>query len=268
MACEKGGDTGPAVVPGDLEKSLIVKALRHQELEMPPKGKLSDSIIADFEKWIIAGAEDPRTSPSKVLPRSIDWEQGRLHWSFQRLSHQVAPPRRNDETIHNGVDAFLRQAQREKHVVPNKVAEVRTLIRRAWFDLLGLPPSPQEVDAWTARLRSSLATRQVINKDGVSISLDEWERMIDYLLSSPHYGERWARHWMDVARFAESHGYEQDYDRPHAYHYRDFLIRAFNSDMPYDQFVKWQLAGDELATEDPLAWMATDFSVLVHSQRN
>ncbi len=89
----KGGDTGPAVVPGDLEKSLIVKALRHQELEMPPKGKLSDSIIADFEKWIIAGAEDPRTSPSKVLPRSIDWEQGRLHWSFQRLSHQVAPPR-------------------------------------------------------------------------------------------------------------------------------------------------------------------------------
>ncbi len=191
-----------------------MKALRHQELEMPPKGKLSDSIIADFEKWIIAGAEDPRTSPSQVLPRSIDWEQGRLHWSFQRLSHQVAPPRWNDDTIHNGSRCFSSPSSAREACGSQQGCRSSNLLRRAWFDLLGLPPSPQEVDAWTARLRSSLASRQVINKDGVSISLDEWERMIDYLLSSPHYGERWARHWMDVARFAESHGYEQDYDRP------------------------------------------------------
>ena len=125
---------------------------------------------------------------------------------------------------------------------PNPPADRATLIRRVSFDLIGLPPTPEEVDAFVADARP-----------------DAYERLVDRLLASPHFGERWARHWMDVARFAESHGYEQDYDRPFAYHYRDFLIRAFNGDMPYDQFVRWQLAGDELAPDDPLAMAATGF---------
>src|SRR5690606_993256 len=125
---------------------------------------------------------------------------------------------------------------------PNSPAERRLLIRRAYYDLLGLPPSPGEVEAFIA-----------------DDDPQAYGRLVDRLLDSTHYGERWARYWIDVARFAESHGYEQDYDRPHAYHYRDFLIRAFNADMPYDRFVKWQLAGDELAPDDPLALMATGF---------
>ena len=113
-------------------------------------------------------------------------------------------------------------------------------MRRAYFGLLGLPPTPEQVDAF------------VNDADP-----NAWSKLIDGLLESPQYGERWARHWMDVARFAESHGYEQDYDRPNAYHYRDFLIRALNADIPYDKFVQWQLAGDELAPDNPLAMMAT-----------
>ena len=126
---------------------------------------------------------------------------------------------------------------------PNPIADRRTLIRRVTFDLIGLPPSPVEVDAFVA-----------------DPSPDAYERLVDRLLASPHFGERFARHWMDVARFAESHGYEQDYDRPYAYHYRDFLIRAFNDDMPYDQFVRWQLAGDEWRPMIRSRWRRLDSS--------
>ena len=121
-------------------------------------------------------------------------------------------------------------------------ADRRKLIRRAAFDLTGLPPTPEDVEAFVA-----------------DPSADAYEKLIDRLLDSPHFGERWARHWLDLARFAESHGYEQDYDRPNAYHYRDFVIKAFNRDLPYDTFVKWQIAGDEFEPDDPLALMATGF---------
>src|SRR5947208_8480835 len=124
----------------------------------------------------------------------------------------------------------------------NPAAGRRTLIRRAYLDLIGLPPSPEEVNAF-------------VNDR----SPNAWEKVIDRLLVSPHYGERWGRHWLDLARFAESHGYEQDYDRPNAYHYRDFVIKALNQDMPFDTFVKWQIAGDEFEPENPLALEATGF---------
>jgi cytochrome c553 len=245
----KGGESGPAIVPGNPDESLLVRALRHEDFEMPPKGKLPDAVIADFVKWVELGAADPRTGPAAAAPRQIDLAAGRQFWSFQRL-HAVVPPDVADQNwVRTPVDRFIRARQESLGLAPNRPATARTLVRRAWFDLLGLPPAPEEMENWVARLTGGAGER-------VS-DFAAYAELIDELLASEHYGERWARHWMDVARFAESHGYEQDYDRPTAYHYRDFLIRAFNADMPFDQFVRWQLAGDELAPDEPLAWMAT-----------
>lgn len=240
-----GGDSGPAVVPGDAEKSLILSALRHEDFEMPPKGKLSDAIIADFEKWIADGAVDPRDGSAAVAGRVIDWEGGRSHWAFQSL------PATHD--ANHSIDHFIGASQQALSTSSRPMADARTLIRRAWLDLLGLPPTPDEMRSWLSRLAPDK------QPPGTPVDPLVWRELVDYLLERPQYGERWARHWMDVARFAESHGYEQDYNRGNAYHYRDFLIRAFNDDMPYDQFVQWQLAGDELAPDNPLAWMATGF---------
>jgi hypothetical protein len=257
QATRKGGDSGPAVVPGRADDSVLLSAMRHQDFEMPPKGKLSDAVISDFQKWIADGAVDPREGTAvqgAVNPvRTIDYDQARSHWSFRPLADVPVPDTRPVLSGQNAIDAFIRQRQSEIQVVSNPLADARTLIRRAWFDLLGVPPTPAEIKLWIARLTAGDSSGQV------PIDLSEWNRLIDQLLASPQYGERWARHWMDVARFAESHGYEQDYDRPNAFHYRDFLIKAFNADMPYDQFVRWQLAGDELSPNDPLAWMATGF---------
>lgn len=248
-ASRTGGDTGPAVVPGDTEKSMLLSAIRHEDFEMPPKGKLDDAVIADFEKWIQSGAADPREG-QVIASITMDVESRKSFWSFQPLA-QIEPPTVTDATkwVRRELDRYILEPLEKKAILPNGVADARVLVRRAWFDLLGLPPTPQEMHEWTTRLQTP------------SDSIDElaWGALIDHLLESPHYGERQARHWIDVARFAESHGYEQDYDRPNAFHYRDFLIQAFNRDLPYDQFVHWQLAGDELAPDEPLAWMATGF---------
>ncbi|HEV3005289.1 MAG TPA: DUF1549 and DUF1553 domain-containing protein, partial [Pirellulales bacterium] len=164
----------------------------------------------------------------------------------------MTPPEVADrDWVRTPVDQFVRAKQESLGLNPNGPATARTIIRRAYFDLIGLPPTPEEMEKWVARLTAGLG-EQIENRAACA-------ELIDQLLASEHYGERWARHWMDVARFAESHGYEQDYDRPTAFHYRDFLIQAFNADMTYDQFVRWQLAGDELAPDKPLAWMATGF---------
>ena len=142
----------------------------------------------------------------------------------------------------NDIDRFIFAKLNEKKLKPNSLIERRRLIRRASFDLIGLPPTPDEVETFINDKRP-----------------DTYEKLIDRLLSNPHYGERWGRHWLDLARFAESHGYEQDYDRPNAYHYRDFVIQALNNDLPYDTFVKWQIAGDEFAPDNLLAMKATGF---------
>ncbi len=248
-ASRVGGDTGPAVVPGDTENSLLLSAIKHEVFEMPPTGKLDEAVIADFEKWIQSGAADPRAGEA-VAAIAMDVESRRSFWSFQPLA-KVEPPSVTDATkwVRSEIDRYILNPLEQQAIMPNRVAEARVLVRRAWFDLLGLPPTPEEMRDWTERLQSQSG----------SIDDQAWGALIDHLLESPHYGERQARHWMDVARFAESHGYEQDYDRPNAYHYRDFLIQAFNDDLSYEQFVHWQLAGDELAPEKPLAWMATGF---------
>ncbi len=153
------------------------------------------------------------------------------------------PPRvMNEAWVKTTIDRFILAKLETKGILPSGAADRRVLCRRLYFDVIGLPPHPDLVDAFVA-----------------DPDPDAYSKLVDRLLDSPHFGERWARHWMDVARFAESHGYEQDYDRPYAYHYRDFLIWAFNEDMPFDQFVRWQIAGDELRAEDPEAMAATGF---------
>ena len=242
----RGGDTGPALSSEHTEESLILKALRYEEYEMPPSGKLSANIIEDFERWVAQGAIDPRRAAEPIKQKAMDLESGRKFWSLQPLG-SIRPA-----SGAHPVDAFIHAAQGAKDLTPSEMADPRVLVRRAWFDLLGIPPTPVE-------LQEAIASLGVPEGQKGTVSAVAWSALIDRLLERPEYGERWARHWMDIARFAESFGYEQDYDRPNAYHYRDFLIRAFNQDMPFDQMARWQIAGDELAPENPLAWMATGF---------
>ncbi|MDB5391290.1 MAG: hypothetical protein JWM11_6936, partial [Planctomycetaceae bacterium] len=225
-----GGDTGPAIVKGKAAESLLIKALKYDGLEMPPTGKLSDEVIADFVKWIDMGAADPRVGQPAAKPvRVIDLIEGRKFWSFQPLKPAIPPEIKNAAWAKTPLDRFVGAKQEELGLTPNGPAVKEKLIRRAYFDLIGLPPTPEQVSAFL--------------KDETPQAFD---KVIDNLLQSEHYGERWARHWLDVVRFAESGGYEFDGFRPGAYHYRDWVIKAFNADLPYDEFVRMQLAGDKL----------------------
>ncbi|MBI2826580.1 MAG: PSD1 domain-containing protein [Planctomycetia bacterium] len=248
-----GGDSGPAIVPGDPDASLIIQAIRYDgDVQMPPDGKLAEKDIAALVEWVKLGAPDPRDGKqgkeAKPARKAIDIEAGRKHWAFQPLV-AAAPPDVADAWCRTPVDRFIIAQLGAAKIAPNPAADPRRLVRRAYLDLLGLPPTPDEVEAFVA-----------------DASPDAWERLVDRLLASPHYGERWARHWLDLARFAESHGFEHDYDRPTAYHYRDFVIKALNQDLPYDTFVRWQIAGDEYEPETPLALAATGYLAAgVHS---
>ncbi len=241
----KGGESGPALVPGSKEKSLLLDAIGHKGLEMPPEGKLPDNVIADFTTWFEMGAPDPRTGPAAVVEtRKIDVAAGRNHWSYRRLS-KVTPPEVKDAAwVRNDIDRFIRARQEAAGVVPNAEAAKATLLRRVTFDLVGLPPTPDEVRAFLA-----------------DASPDAYEKVVERLLASPQFGERWARHWLDVVRFAESGGYEFDKLRPNAYRYRDFVIRAFNADMPYSEFLRLQVAGDLREPNDVDAAAATGLLV-------
>jgi hypothetical protein len=241
----KGGENGPVIHPGDPDRSLLIQAVRYEgDLKMPPKGKLSQKQIDLLVRWVRMGAPDPRTSAANAAAGSpLSPGRGQDHWAFRPLKVTPLPLVEDRELwCRTPIDRFILAGLASRGLHPNRAADRRTLIRRAFFDLLGLSPTPAEVDVF------------VQDPDP-----NAYERLLDRLLASPHYGERWARHWMDVARFAESHGYEQDYDRPYAYPYRDFLIRALNEDMPYNHFVSWQIAGDELAPNEPEALVATGF---------
>ncbi len=242
----KGGDTGPAVVPGDAKKSLLLAALRHEgkaEL-MPPRGKLSNEIIADFAKWIETGAADPRDGSPLQGKRFIDIAEGKKFWSFRPLAAPAPPEVKSAAWVRNPIDRFILSGLEAKGLTPSKPLARERLIRRATFDLTGLPPTPAEVEAFVG-----------------DKSLDAYNKLLARLLNSERYGERWGRHWLDVTRFAESGGYEFDGDRGGAYHYRDFVIKALNRDMPFDEFVRLQLAGDELKPGDFFSASATGFLV-------
>ncbi|MDA1231880.1 MAG: DUF1549 and DUF1553 domain-containing protein, partial [Planctomycetota bacterium] len=229
------------------DDSHLVALIEHTaDPHMPfKKPKLPDEAIEQIRAWINLGAPYDAPLAEKSTTPALEMQvkdSDRQFWSFQTLQ-SITPPMVEDAAwCRTPIDHFVRAQQEAVKLSPNATADRQVLIRRAYFGLIGLPPTPEQVDAF------------VNNEDP-----DAWPKVIDGLLESPQYGERWARHWIDVARFAESHGYEQDYDRPNAYHYRDFLIKALNADLPYDKFVQWQLAGDELAPDDPLAMMATGF---------
>ena len=228
----KGGETGPAVIPGQPGKSLLVAALKHDGLKMPPKAKLPASIVADFEKWIQSGAPDPRDGKS-VATQAIDVEAGKTHWSFQPLAAVKPPAIADGDAVRNDIDRFIRAAQKAKGLTPNPRAPPTTLLRRLHFNVAGLPPTTDDQQRFLVEAEKNFEAA--------------WSAEVARLLASGHYGERWGRHWLDLVRFAESNGYAFDKDRANAYQYRDFVIRALNQDMPYDQFVRLQIAGDLLA---------------------
>ena len=238
----KGGDTSPAVEPGKPEKSLLLTAVKYDDdgLKMPPKGKLPAAAIADLEAWIKMGAPDPRfekpkarvaSSWEEILRTRSDW------WSLQPVKKPVVPTPKNAGWSEHPVDRFVLANLEEKGLAPVNHAEPRTLIRRLSLVLTGLPPSPEQVAAFVQEYEAATKTA----KPQAAV-----EKLVDSLLSSPHFGERWARHWQDVVRFSETHGNEWNYEVHHAWRYRDYLIRAFNNDLPYDQFIREHIAGDLL----------------------
>lgn len=243
----RGGDSGPALVPGKPLDSLLLKALRGDDgvALMPPKGKLSDAVIADFEKWIRLGAPDPRQSRavSSPAPPAIDWEKARQFWSFRPLQPLDRPLTSAD------IDAHIAASLRERNLPSAPEADRSTLLRRLYFDLIGLPPTPEEIQAFLT-----------------DTSPDAYQKVVDRLLASPHFGERWGRHWLDLARYADSNGKDENLTYHEAYLYRDYVIRSFNQDKPYGRFIAEQLAGDLLPaandTERDELLIATGFLVL------
>jgi hypothetical protein len=230
-----GGDSGPAVVPGKPEESLLIRAVRYgdDDLRMPPKGKLPDEVIADFETWVAMGAPDPRVDAAGAAPRpAIDLAKAREFWSFRQPTKVTPPAVQRAEWPREEIDRFLLAALESRGLAPVADAGPARLLRRVTFDLTGLPPTLDELDAFL--------------RDG---SPDGLARVVDRLLASPHFGERWARHWLDVARFAESSG-KTNFTYPQAWRYRDWAIASFNADKPYDQFVREQIAGDLLPAAD------------------
>jgi hypothetical protein len=242
----KGSETGPVVVPGKPAQSTLIRAVRQDgELKMPPKGKLPPEAIDALTTWIKSGVPWPETLGKSEVNANGDRIviARKNHWAFRPV-HKPAVPRIQDKTWPlTAIDRFILAKLEQKGLSPAKPADRRTLIRRATVDLLGLPPTPEEVAAF--------------EKDR---SPDALAKVIDRLLASPHYGERWGRHWLDVARYADTKGYlfTQERRYPYAYTYRDYVIRAFNEDLPYDQFIVQQLAADKLALgsdKRPLAAM-------------
>ncbi len=231
-----GGNRGPAIHPGRPQESLLLQALRHQgSLKMPPAGKLHDEAIAAFAHWVDLGAPWGESRPPDV-PRTVS-----EHWAFQPIRRSPEPEVRNTALVRNGIDRFILARLEKEGLQPSSEADGTTLIRRLSLDLLGLPPSPAEVAEFLGDTRP-----------------DAYERVVDRLLESPHYGERWARHWLDLARYADSNGYNIDGPRD-IWLYRDWVINALNQDLPFDQFVIEQIAGDLLPDANEQQIIATGF---------
>jgi hypothetical protein len=233
----KGGVSGPAIVPGKAKESLLIKAIRHTDpdLKMPAKEKkLPDSVIADFEKWIEMGAPDPRDGKEPAIASGIDWKTARQFWSLQLPRKATLPKVQNTHWAKAPIDRFILAKLESENMLPVRPASKRELIRRASFDLTGLPAAPDEVETFL--------------KDDAP---DAFEKVIDRLLQSPHYGERWGRYWLDVARYAEDQAHTfAVIPNTNAWRYRDWVIAALNEDMPYDRFVKLQIAADLIEKDD------------------
>lgn len=239
----KGGETGAVLHAGQPDDSLLIKAIRYTDdnVKMPPKGKLPDSVIADFETWVKRGAVDPRTESTvakvakpwnEIMKERSDW------WSLKPVANSTSQNHAGPGALLNTVDRLISEKLAELKMSPAEGADARTLARRLSLVLTGLPPTIENVEQFVSacqkRPQSDRLPQEIV------------ENYVDSLLQSPHFGEQWARHWMDVVRFSETHGNEWNYEVHHAWRYRDYLIRAFNSDVPYDQFVREHIAGDLL----------------------
>ncbi|QDS92917.1 Planctomycete cytochrome C [Roseimaritima multifibrata] len=257
-----GGESGAAVVPGKIDESLLIEAVRYEGFEMPPSGKLPDKQIKILERWVSLGAPWPGADPSAPVrtdkPKLT--EEDRQWWAFQPLtnppvptvveiptpatqgSDQAAASYRIEDWSKNPIDAFILQKQQAANLSPAPPADRAALLRRLSYDLTGLPPTPEQV--------------QEFIEDS---SPDAYPKLVERLLDSPQYGERWARHWLDLVRYADSDGYRADFYRPDAWQYRDYVIRSLNEDKPYDRFVTEQIAGDEMYPDDPDALIATGY---------
>ena len=227
----RGGDNGAAVIPGNLDKSLLIEAVRYgnKDLQMPPDEQLSSAEIRDLEEWIRMGAPDPRRTATKIPRRTIDLAKAREFWSFRPVTNPTPPAVHDAAWPLSDIDRFILAELERQKLQPVGLAGKRSLIRRATYDLTGLPPAPHDIDAFLA--------------DDLP---QAFSRVVDRLLDSPQYGERWGRHWMDLVRYADTAGENSDYPIPQAYLYRNYIINSFNADKPYDEFVREQIAGDLL----------------------
>jgi len=230
----KGGDSGPAIIAGNPDKSHIIESVRYQnqDLQMPPKGAMPAAEVKALEEWVKMGAPDPREaviSGKPSAPRIIDLKEGAKHWAFRPIATPPVPK----VGAANAIDAFIGEMLAKKGLRLAPPADKRTLIRRATYDLTGLPPTPQEVDAFLA-----------------DTSPDAFAKVVDRLLRSPQYGEKWGRHWLDVARYSDSNGLDENIALGTAWRYRDYVVQSINADKPFDQFLTEQIAGDLLEAKD------------------
>lgn len=247
----KGGDSGLAIVPGQPDKSRLIEAVRYKnpDLQMPPKNRLTAAEVAVLERWVSLGAPDPRmaTEAGSAAPAPVGMsiEEGRQFWSFKPVTDPALPPVRNTTWVRTPIDAFILAKLEAQDIEPAPAADKRTLLRRVTFDLTGLPPTPEEVQAFLA-----------------DDSPDALAKVVERLLESPHYGVRWGRHWLDVARYADSNGLDENLALGNAWRYRDYVVDAFNQDKPFDRFLIEQIAGDLVPEANLQTRTATGFLVL------
>ncbi len=243
-----GGDSGPAILPGNLEKSRLIEAVRYKnsDLQMPPQNRLSTAEIATLENWVARGAPDPRVATAVVAPThgpmGMSIEDGRQFWSFRPIGSPSVPKVKNAAWVRTPIDAFVLAKLEGSGLDPAPPADPRTLVRRVTFDLTGLPPTSAEVQDF--------------------VEHDVYSSLIERLLNSPRYGERWGRHWLDVARYADSNGLDENLAFGNAWRYRDYVINAFNQDKPFDRFLVEQIAGDLLPGANQETRTATGYLVL------
>ena len=246
----EGGETGSALNKDEPNLSLLLKAVRYEGgrgVDMPPSGKLPPKDVEILVQWVRAGMPMPAnedaipTEKPKHKGGVVDAE-AKNYWAYKALVRPEVPKVERTEWVKNPIDAFVLKKLEDKKIAPNPVADKTALVRRAYYDLIGLPPTPEQVDAFV--------------KDTAP---DAWSKLIDALLASPHYGEKWGRNWLDVVRYGETNGYERDNAKPNVWRYRDYVVKAFNDDKPYDRFVREQLAGDEMPGVDPDRIVATGY---------
>ena len=243
QALDEGGDSGPVIDNKNPRNGILAKVLRYDgEMKMPPTGKLPPQQLEKLMQWIDAGAPLPsgtKPAPTTQKPGPLD---DKSYWAYQKVKSVSVPPVVDKVWVRNPVDAFVLARLEKAGLKPNPEADRRALLRRLSYDLTGLSPTPEEFDAFIS-----------------DTSADAYEKQVDRLLASPRYGERWGRHWLDVIRYAETNGYERDGPKPNVWQFRDYVIRSFNHDKPFNQFVREQIAGDEFAPNDPDAIIATAF---------